>query len=90
MTLRQLNRFKRWHLAHSEAHPVEFQLCDLVLGAWVSGWMLLPTLVLLDAETVMPASLLLILTPELYVGLRRTLHQRGLLRCDWAEAQRSW
>jgi hypothetical protein len=88
MTLQQLNHFKRWHICHREGRAVEFTLCDLVLGAWVFGWMLLLPLLALDQEVLLPASLLLILMPEIYCGLRRLMHQRGLLRCDWLDAIR--
>jgi hypothetical protein len=88
MTLAQLNHFKHWHVCHRTDHEIEFALCDLVLGAWLCGWMLLPTLVVLDAEAVMPGSLALILMPEIYCALRRHMHLSGRLRCDWLDAIR--
>ncbi|MFM2066867.1 MAG: hypothetical protein RLZZ584_1776 [Pseudomonadota bacterium] len=88
MTLQQLNHFKHWHVCHRQRHELEFALCDLVLGAWLFGWMLLPTLVVLDAELVMPVSLALVLLPDIYCGLRKHLHHAGLLRCDWLDAVR--
>ncbi|MEY4750811.1 MAG: hypothetical protein RIQ60_3025 [Pseudomonadota bacterium] len=89
MTLDQLKHFKRWHVCHRDGHELEFALCDMVLEAWVLGWMLLPTLAILDAEALLPASLALILMPELYCGLRRQLHLSGRLRCDWLDAIRT-
>jgi hypothetical protein len=88
MTIKQLNQFKRWHISHQEGHAVEFTLCDLVLGAWIFGWILLLPLFVLHQEPLLPASLLLILAPEVYCGLRRVMHRRGMLRCDWLDAIR--
>ena len=49
--------------------------------------LLLPLFVL-HQEPLLPASLLLILAPEVYCGLRRVMHRRGMLRCDWLDAIR--
>jgi hypothetical protein len=88
MTLQQLNQFKHWHVCHRQGRELEFAVCDLVLGGWVCGWTLLPTLVALDAELELPASLALVLLPDIYCGLRKWLHQAGWLRCDWLDAVR--
>ena len=88
MTLHQLRDFKHWHLVHGRIRPVELTLCDAVLAAWVAGWMLLPALLALNAWPWLPLSLLLVLMPELYHGLRRQLHRRSLLRCDWLDVVR--
>lgn len=85
MTLSQLNTLKRWHLQHG-AKPVELTLCDLVIGAWLGGWMLMPSVFLLHAWQLLPASLAMVLLPEAYHGLRARLHARGVLRCDWLNA----
>ena len=36
----------------------------------------------------LPLSLGLVLSPSLYVGWRRHLHLRGVLRCDWLDVGR--
>jgi hypothetical protein len=83
MKLQQLHDFKHWHMGHPHGHSVELGLCDMVLAAWVLGWMLLPVMFVLEALPMLPTSLLLTLAPSAYWALRRKLHQRGLLRCDW-------
>ncbi|MFM2121414.1 MAG: hypothetical protein RL722_2882 [Pseudomonadota bacterium] len=88
MTLSQLSDFKRWHVGHRQDHAIEFALCDLVLGAWVAGWTSLPAFIVIDHAGWLPASMAMVLTPEFYIGLRRRLHLRQVLRCDWLEAVR--
>lgn len=83
MTLEQLHSLKRWHLSHAEGHRVELALCNLMLGAWLVGWMLLLPLAALGAWTLLPLSLLLTQLPMSYHRLRERLHRRGRLRCDW-------
>jgi len=82
MTLSQLHSLKRWHLQNTE-RPVELTLCDLVIGAWLGGWILMPGVLLLSQWQLLPASLAMVLLPEAYCGLRARLHARGILRCDW-------
>jgi hypothetical protein len=85
MTLSQLHLLKRWHLHHG-ARPVELTVCDLVIGAWLCGWMLMPSLLLLGAWAWLPASLGMVFLPDSYHALRARLHRRGVLRCDWLPA----
>lgn len=85
MTLTQLNTLKRWHLQHG-ARPVELTVCDLVIGAWLCGWMLMPSLLLVHAWQLLPLSLCMVLTPDSYHAVRARLHRRGILRCDWLPA----
>jgi hypothetical protein len=85
MTVEQLAVLKRWHVAHRRNHPVEFHVWDLMLTCWVLGWMGLPAALIVAP----PAGLLCVLlfsAPTLYVGLRRSLHRRHRLRCDWLGA----
>lgn len=89
MSLDQMHSFKRWHMAHHHGHSVEFAICDTVLGAWVGGWILLLPLFLLQKFEYLPASLLLVMLPDLYFQLRRWLHVRQVLRCDWLDALRA-
>ncbi len=86
MTLQQIYQFKQWHVHHVRGYGLELALCDAVLGAWVMGWMLLPTLIVLNEWPWLPLSLLLTCMPASYCALRRHLHQRGLLRCDWLQS----
>lgn len=89
MTLQQLSAVRRWHISHHRQGSLECQAWDIVLTCWVLGWIgELPATVLAPV----PGTLLcvgLFLAPSVYVHLRRQLHQRGHLRCDWlASAQR--
>ena len=54
LTLSELQRIKRWQIAHRAEHPVEYHLWDAVLTLWVLGcvsW--LPALAL---EMTVPVS----------------------------------
>ena len=83
MTLQQLVSIKQWHLSHPLGHPVEHQVWDGMLASWVFGWTGLPAAWLLNSLVVMGLCLSLLLLPGLYVRLRRRLHRKGRLRCDW-------
>jgi hypothetical protein len=89
MTLEQMSSIKRWHLGHRHRHPVEGLAWDLVLTLWV---MSLPGVVvglLIDSQPLSFACLTTAVLPSCYAGLRRVLHNRGLLRCDWLGAVRT-
>ena len=86
MTLQQLQHMKQWHRSHPQGRGLEAALCDLVLCAWVGGWILLLALAVLGEFRLMPVSLLLTLAPTIYLELRRALHEQGHLRCDWLDA----
>lgn len=88
MTLQQIHDFKQWHMGHPHHHGMELGFCDLVLAAWVSGWMMLPAVALLHEWAWLPVSLLLTLMPPAYWAVRQALHRRGLLRCDWLHTVR--
>ena len=83
MTLQQLASIKQWHLSHPLGHQVEQQVWDGLLASWVFGWTGLPAAWLMDSLLVMGLCLVLLMLPGLYVRLRRRLHRRGRLRCDW-------
>ena len=83
MTLQQLASIKQWHLSHPLGHPVEQQVWDAMLASWVFGWSGLPAAWFLGSLAVAALCLSLLMLPGLYVRLRRRLHQRGRLRCDW-------
>jgi hypothetical protein len=83
VTLQQLSAVKRWHIAHHRQGSVEYQAWDIVIICWVLGWMgVPPALVLAPVVGVLCCGALLLMPPA-YVGLRRRLHRRGTLRCDW-------
>jgi hypothetical protein len=84
MRLKQITYLKRWLIGHD--HHLGLIVCDAVLGAWIAGWAILPVMLLLDVPELLPVSLILIFLPELYVALRRLLHRKGFLRCDWLVA----
>ena len=86
MTLQQLQAIKLWHVEHKTARPLEYHVWDLVLTAWVFGWAGLPATLLLWWPGVSTACAALYFAPPVYVGLRRRLHRRGRLRCDWLES----
>ena len=86
MTLKQLNAFKRWHVAHRNDHPVEYQFCDAVLSLWVAGWVGLLSAMILRALGLLPFLFAAAWAPDLYHALRRSLHHHGWLRCDWLAA----
>ena len=88
MTLEQMSSIKRWHLGHRHRHPVEGWLWDLVLTLWVMSLLGIPVGLLIDSLLLSSASLALAVLPSLYTLLRRQLHRRGVLRCDWLEAAR--
>lgn len=86
MTLHQLHMLKRWHVAHRRDHPVEYHAYDVVLTAWVMGWMGAPAALLLGDPVMLLGCVLASLLPSLYVALRSRMHGRGQLRCDWLDS----
>jgi len=73
MTLQQIHDFKQWHLGHPHHHGMELGLCDLVLAAWVAGWMMLPAVALLHEWAWLPVSLILTLALPAYWAVRVAL-----------------
>ena len=83
MTLDELQRIKRWHVAHRFDHPVEYHLWDAMLTVWLMGWVgWLPALAF-DAMWAAPLCMLAMFAPTLYVTWRIRAHQARRLRCDW-------
>ncbi|MES2784765.1 MAG: hypothetical protein V4684_04825 [Pseudomonadota bacterium] len=83
MTLDEIQRIKKWHVAHRLDHPVEYHLWDLILTFWVMGlvgW--LPGYVF-EQWWLIPLSGIAMAAPTLYVGWRRKAHRARTLRCDW-------
>lgn len=85
MRLQEFHALKVWHRQHGR-HPVERIVWDTVLTIWMLGWIGVPTSLLLDAGWAETACLGVLFLPGLYVALRRRLHRKRVLRCDWISA----
>lgn len=86
LSLAQLQRIKRWQVAHRRGHPLEFQTFDAMLTLWVMGWVgVLPSLVL-KPWLLLPLCALAVYAPALYVAWRASMHAHSRLRCDWLGA----
>ena len=83
MNLTQFQDLRHWHLRHWHDQPLEKQLWDSVLTLWVIGWVGGPAALLLREPGFMLLCLALLFLPQAYVALRRSLHRRKRLRCDW-------
>ncbi len=83
MTLHQMSSIKRWQVAHREASPLEYHAWDAVLTLWILGWVGMPPALMLHWSWLVALCVPLFFAPPAYVRLRRRLHQRGRLRCDW-------
>ena len=86
MTVDDLQRIKRWHLAHRNDHPVEYHAWDAMLMLWVAGWVGWVPVYACDLFWGLPACVLAMAAPSLYVTWRLKAHRAGRLRCDWAPA----
>lgn len=85
MTLAQMTLTKAWMDAHRWEAPMEYHTFDGVLTLWLMGWFGAPASVLLDLDWAILACAALFFVPAAYLGLRRRLHERQCLRCDWLE-----
>ena len=85
MRLREFQALKVWYGQHGH-NPVERNVWDGVLTIWVLGWIGGPTAFILNTGWAEAACLCLLFLPEAYVALRRRLHRRRWLRCDWINA----
>jgi hypothetical protein len=88
MTLQQFQELKVWHARQGHRHPVERQLWDAVLTVWLLGWVGAPTALLLHIGWAEAACVSVLFLPGLYVSVRRWLHNKRRLRCDWIVALR--
>lgn len=86
MTLQQMSRVKHWHLTHREGHRIELVAWDLLLTVWVIGVVGLPASAMLGSGLGLVLSAVAVALPTLYVALRRRLHRKHRLRCDWFAA----
>jgi hypothetical protein len=86
MTLDHLHQLRLWHMRHAGRAPLEGRAWTAVLTAWLIGWVGAPEALLLGSDAAALGLLALVFLPGLYVALRRRLHRRGRLRCDWIAA----
>jgi len=83
MTLTQFQDLKAWHLRQGQQHPLEKHCWDGVLTVWLIGWVGGPVSLVLQHPALAAACLTLLFLPNRYVALRRRLHIKHQLRCDW-------
>jgi len=89
MSIDELQRIKKWHVAHRADHAVEYHVWDALLTVWVMGWVGWLPAFALNALWSMPMCALGMAAPGMYVAWRLKAHREGRLRCDWqAEAVR--
>ena len=88
MKLDQFHELKQWHLRHLHEQPFEKHVWDSVLTFWLVGWVGVPAAFLIHAGWALVLCAALLFLPGVYVNLRRKLHSRGVLRCDWIRALR--
>ena len=86
LTLAQLQQIKLWHVAHERENTVEYQVWQLVLAAWLMGWVGWVPAFIFDAVWADPLCILGMLLPQAYVYARARLQLAGLLHCDWLRA----
>lgn len=86
MTLAQMTTMKAWMDAHRWDAPLEYHTYDGVLTLWLMGWFGAPASFMLDIDWALLACVALFFVPAAYLRLRRHLHLRRRLRCDWLEA----
>lgn len=87
MSLDQFDHLRLWYRHHA-GYRVESGVWNIVLTLWLAAWVGEPVAWLLRQETIALAALPLLYAPGAYVALRRRLHRRGRLRCDWIVALR--
>ena len=85
LTVAELQRIKRWHVAHRKEHPLEYHLWDAMLTFWLLGWMGWLPAFAQDDLWALPLCLVGMASPQLYVGWRERAHAAHRLRCDWLE-----
>jgi len=83
MTLDELQRIKKWHVAHRRDRPIEYHLWDLMLTLWVMGWVGWLPAYALDKMWTLPLCALGIAAPSLYAMWRLKAHRARKVRCDW-------
>ncbi len=86
LTLRELQRVKRWTEARQLQSSAEYQVWQIVLAGWLMGWIGWLPAFELDAPWAYPLCLVAMSLPRCYVYLRSQAHAACVLRCDWLEA----
>ena len=81
--LTQMQRVKKWHVAHRAQQPLEYHAWDAVLTVWLVGWGGWVPALVLDAWWALPLCAVAVVAPRLYVDGRRQAHGQQRLRCDW-------
>jgi hypothetical protein len=83
MSLDELQRIKRWHVAHQREHPLEYHLWDAMLTLWMIGWVGWIPAFTFGALWAAPLLAAAMSAPTMYVTWRFKAHQAQRLRCDW-------
>jgi hypothetical protein len=86
MTVDELQRIKKWHVANYRDHPVEYHLWDIVLMTWLMGWVGWVPAYAFGSIWSIPICLFGMSAPSLYVAWRAKAHRARKLRCDWLRA----
>ena len=86
MRIDDLQRIRKWHVAHRHTHPIEGRIWDAVVTLWVAGWVGWLPVCLLGLVWCMPLLVFAIFTPAAYVEWRLRSHRARRLRCDWSFA----
>ena len=79
----ELQRIKKWQVAHRRGHEIEYQTWDAMLTLWVMGGVGCLVVLPLGLAWALPLCAAGIAAPELYIHARKKAHQRQQLRCDW-------
>ncbi len=85
ISLTELQRIKKWHVAHRAERAVEYQLWEAVLTLWVLGWVGWLPAFAFDAWWALPLCVIAMAAPALYICWRRLAHLTNLLRCEWLD-----
>ena len=85
ISLAELQRIKKWHVAHKAEHPLEYQLWEAVLTLWVVGWVGWLPAFAFDAWWALPLCAVAMAAPGLYIGRRAKAHALQRVRCEWLE-----
>ena len=83
MSLNELQRIKKWHVAHRVERPVEYHLWDAMLTLWMMGWVGWLPAYALGHLALLPLCVLAVASPGLYAAWRMKAHRAQRLRCDW-------
>ncbi len=83
LSLRELQRIKRWQVAHRHDHPLEYHLWDTALTLWVVGAIGVLPLTWMVGWWAAPLCAAAFWCPTAYVNCRAKAHAHRWLRCDW-------